>query len=48
MPVALWKKLAAEFIGTGWLVFGTFPDRPALLGMVLIVATGVAMAWARR
>jgi aquaporin Z len=22
MPVALWKKLAAEFIGTGWLVFG--------------------------
>jgi drug/metabolite transporter (DMT)-like permease len=35
-------------LGTGWLVFGTFPDRPALLGMVLIVATGVAMAWARR
>ncbi|MCU0702846.1 MAG: aquaporin Z [Fimbriiglobus sp.] len=22
MPVALWKKLLAEFIGTGWLVFG--------------------------
>ena len=33
---------------TGWLVFGTFPDRPALLGMALIVATGVAMAVARR
>ena len=35
-------------LGTGWLVFGTFPDRPALVGMTLIVATGVAMAWARR
>ncbi len=35
-------------LGTGWLVFGTFPDRPALVGMALIVATGVAMAWARR
>lgn len=33
---------------TGWLVFGTFPDRPALLGMALIVATGIAMAIARR
>lgn len=33
---------------TGWLVFGTFPDRPALIGMALIVATGVAMAIARR
>lgn len=33
---------------TGWLVFGTFPDRPALVGMALIVATGVAMAVARR
>ncbi len=33
---------------TGWLVFGTFPDRPALVGMGLIVATGVAMAIARR
>ena len=33
---------------TGWLVFGTFPDRAALAGMGLIVATGVAMAWARR
>ena len=35
-------------LGTGWLVFGTFPDRPALVGMALIVATGVAMALARR
>lgn len=35
-------------LGTGWMLFGTFPDRPALLGMALIVATGVAMAWARR
>ena len=35
-------------LGSGWLVFGTFPDRPALLGMALIVATGVAMAIARR
>jgi drug/metabolite transporter (DMT)-like permease len=35
-------------LGTGWLVFGTFPDRPALIGMALIVATGVAMALARR
>ncbi|MEI7445945.1 MAG: DMT family transporter [Burkholderiales bacterium] len=33
---------------TGWLVFGTFPDGPALTGMALIVATGVAMAIARR
>jgi drug/metabolite transporter (DMT)-like permease len=33
---------------TGWVVFGTFPDRPALIGMALIVATGVAMAIARR
>jgi drug/metabolite transporter (DMT)-like permease len=33
---------------TGWLVFGTFPDALALAGMALIVATGVAMALARR
>ena len=32
----------------GWLVFGQFPDRAALLGMGLIVVTGVAMALARR
>jgi drug/metabolite transporter (DMT)-like permease len=35
-------------LGTGWLVFGSFPDGPALVGMALIVATGVAMAIARR
>ncbi len=35
-------------LGTGWLVFGTFPDTAALLGMATIVATGVAMALARR
>ena len=35
-------------LGTGWLLFGSFPDRPALLGMALIVATGVAMALTRR
>ena len=35
-------------LGTGWLVFGTFPDRLALVGMALIVATGVAMALSRR
>jgi drug/metabolite transporter (DMT)-like permease len=45
-PYTYAHTVAALF--TGWLVFGTFPDRPALLGMVLIVATGVAMAWARR
>ena len=32
----------------GWLVFGHFPDRAALVGMGLIVVTGVAMALARR
>ena len=35
-------------LATGWLVFGTFPDGPALAGMGLIIATGVAMAIARR
>lgn len=35
---------AVASIPMGLLVFGTFPDRPALLGMVLIVATGVVMA----
>lgn len=35
-------------LATGWVVFGTFPDGPALAGMVLIIATGVAMALARR
>ncbi|MFN7645078.1 MAG: DMT family transporter [Burkholderiales bacterium] len=35
-------------LGTGWLVFGTFPDGPALAGMALIVATGVVMALSRR
>ncbi len=33
---------------TGWLVFGTFPDTPALFGMMMIVATGVVMALSRR
>ncbi|MCX7273893.1 MAG: DMT family transporter [Burkholderiales bacterium] len=32
----------------GWLVFGNFPDRWALTGMALIVATGVGMAMRRR
>jgi len=32
----------------GWLVFDTFPDRLALIGMALIVATGVVMAVTRR
>jgi drug/metabolite transporter (DMT)-like permease len=45
-PYTYAHTVAALF--TGWLVFGTFPDRPALLGMALIVATGVAMAIARR
>lgn len=35
-------------LGLGWLVFGTFPDGPALMGMGLIVATGVTMALLRR
>jgi drug/metabolite transporter (DMT)-like permease len=35
-------------LAMGWLVFGTFPDGPALVGMAMIVATGVAMAVARR
>jgi drug/metabolite transporter (DMT)-like permease len=35
-------------LGTGWLVFGTFPDGWALAGMALIVATGTAMAVFRR
>jgi hypothetical protein len=30
------------------VVFGAFPDGPALAGMALIIATGVAMALARR
>jgi len=32
---------------TGWLLFGNFPDRWALAGVVLIVFTGVWMAWRR-
>jgi len=39
---------AVAALGCGWLVFGAFPDATALLGMGLIVATGVAMALARR
>lgn len=45
-PFTYAHTVAALF--TGWLVFGTFPDAPALAGMTLIVATGVAMAVARR
>jgi drug/metabolite transporter (DMT)-like permease len=33
---------------TGWLVFDAFPDTVSLLGMVMIVTTGVAMAVLRR
>lgn len=39
---------AVAALGCGWVVFGDFPDAAALAGMGLIVATGVAMALARR
>jgi drug/metabolite transporter (DMT)-like permease len=39
---------AVAALVTGWLVFGAFPDAVSLLGMAMIVATGVAMAVLRR
>jgi drug/metabolite transporter (DMT)-like permease len=33
---------------TGWVVFGAFPDSLSLVGMSMIVATGVSMALLRR
>jgi drug/metabolite transporter (DMT)-like permease len=35
-------------IPLGYFVFDTFPDRPALLGMLLIVCSGLAMALLQR
>lgn len=32
----------------GWLVFGDFPDRLSLIGMAIIVASGVAVAYSER
>lgn len=32
-------------LGFGWAVFGNFPDPVALVGMALIVGTGIWMAW---
>jgi drug/metabolite transporter (DMT)-like permease len=45
-PFAYAHAVAA--LPLAWLVFGTFPDGWALGGMVIIVATGVAMALSRR
>jgi drug/metabolite transporter (DMT)-like permease len=45
-PFAYAHTVAA--LPMAWLVFGTFPDRLALSGMAVIVATGVAMAFLRR
>ena len=36
---------AVASLPLGWLVFGNLPDRWALAGMMLIVVTGVWMAW---
>jgi len=44
-PFAYAHTVAA--LPLGWVVFGNFPDRWALAGMALIVATGVWMAWRR-
>ena len=44
-PFAYAHTVAA--LPLGWIVFGNFPDRWALAGMALIVATGVWMAWRR-
>jgi len=32
----------------GWLVFGDFPDRQSLVGMLIIVASGVVVAYSER
>jgi drug/metabolite transporter (DMT)-like permease len=32
----------------GWLVFGNFPDLPALLGMAIIACSGILLAWHER
>ena len=33
---------------SGWLVFGTFPDRWALAGMLVITGSGVVLTWYER
>jgi uncharacterized membrane protein len=38
----VWSTLA------GWLIFGTFPDRWALTGMIVIGASGVVLTWYER
>jgi drug/metabolite transporter (DMT)-like permease len=38
----VWSTIA------GWLVFGTFPDRWTLAGMVVIAGSGVALTWYER
>ena len=38
----VWSTLA------GWLVFGTFPDRWALSGIVIIASSGVILTWYER
>jgi drug/metabolite transporter (DMT)-like permease len=38
----LWSTLA------GWLVFGTFPDRWTLAGIVVIASSGVILTWYER
>jgi len=32
----------------GWVAFGNFPDPPALVGMVVIAASGLLLAWRER
>jgi drug/metabolite transporter (DMT)-like permease len=32
----------------GWLLFGQFPDAPALMGMAVIAASGLLLAWHER
>lgn len=38
----VWSTLA------GWLIFGDFPDRWALAGMIVIAASGVMLTWYER
>ena len=38
----VWSTLA------GWLIFGAFPDRWALAGMIVIAASGVVLTWYER